>query len=143
MKKLIATLSLPLILGACQSTDEQVANVTETALVHHNWTLVRIDGENVQTGKNKPVANLEIGEKMSATGNAGCNNFFGQGELRNNQFRIKAMGMTMKMCKSEFMTMESVVAPVLGEWSDMSLTEETLVLKSSEHTLTFVLTDWK
>ncbi len=80
---------------------------------------------------------------MMANGNAGCNNFFGQAELKDNQFRIEKMGMTMKMCIDDAMNTEQAVSQTLSDWSDITLTKDSLVLKNSNHTLTFTLKDWK
>jgi heat shock protein HslJ len=79
---------------------------------------------------------------MTANGNAGCNNFFGQAELNDNQFRIEKMGMTMKMCDDASMGTEMAMSQVLTNWSDMTLTKDSLELKNDAHTLTFTLRDW-
>ncbi|WP_422128213.1 META domain-containing protein [Vibrio hannami] len=143
MKKLLAVFTLPLLITACQSNGDDEATITATDLQHHNWNLVQIDGTKFESQGNLPVANLEIGEKLSANGNAGCNNFFGQAELKDNQFRIQQMGMTQKMCMEEEMNVEMAMGVVLSDWSDMILTKDTLQLKSDKHTLTFELADWK
>lgn len=146
MKKLIAITTLPLLLAACQSTGAQndMANtITPQDLQHHNWELVQIDGETVNTPENMQPPRLEIGEKMTANGNAGCNNFFGQGELKDNKFRIPQMGMTMKMCQEGVMGTEMAFSKSLSEWNEISLTKESMTLTSESHTLTFTLSDWK
>lgn len=79
---------------------------------------------------------------MTANGHAGCNNFFGQGELKDNKFRIEKMGMTMKMCGEDAMNTEMTMSQVLTEWSDITLTKDSLELKNDAHTLTFTLRDW-
>jgi len=142
MKKQLAVLTIPFVLAACSSTGD-VAQVSADDLQHHNWTLTKIDREVYVTPDRMQAPNLEIGEKLTANGNAGCNNFFGQGELKNNQFRITGMGMTMKMCMGDAMKAEAVIAQSLAEWNDIVLTKENLVLKNSTHTLTFKLSDWK
>ncbi|XHF86269.1 META domain-containing protein [Vibrio sp. HN007] len=142
MKKLLAVVTLPLLMTACQSNGNNTV-ITEADLQHHNWNLVQIDGNDLKTQGNLAAANLEIGEKMTTNGNAGCNNFFGQGELVDNQFRIKQMGMTQKMCMEDSMEIEKTFSMVLSDWSDMSLTKDTLELKNENHTLTFKLSDWK
>jgi len=86
---------------------------------------------------------LEIGEKMTANGNAGCNNFFGQGELSDNKLRIQQMGMTMKMCMGNVMNTEKVLSKSLMDWNTIKLTKETMLLINKKHTLTFKLSDWK
>jgi heat shock protein HslJ len=142
LKTMITAISVPLLLTACVGNSEEVSVITAKDMQHHNWELVQIDGTNVVLGsENKPVR-LEIGENMTANGHAGCNNFFGQGELKDNQFRIDKMGMTMKMCDEASMNNEMVMSHVLTDWSEITLSNDSLELKNDTHTLTFVLRDW-
>ncbi|MGD8112735.1 META domain-containing protein [Vibrio sp. TRT 21S02] len=142
-KTLLAAITLPVLMTACASNGGDVKQITAQDLQHHNWELVSIDGKAIETSERQKAPRLEVGEKMTANGNAGCNNFFGQAELKNNQFRIEKMGMTMKMCIGDIMDVEQTVANTLMEWSDMTLTKDGLVLKNDAHTLTFKLNDWK
>ncbi|MGF1696182.1 META domain-containing protein [Vibrio kyushuensis] len=142
LKTLAAAISVPVLLTACVSNGEEGQVITSQDLQHHNWELVQIDGKDIAKGEdNKPVR-LEIGENMSANGHAGCNNFFGQAELNENQFRIERMGTTMKMCDEESMNTEMAMSQVLTDWSDITLTKDSLELKNDVHTLTFTLRDW-
>lgn len=146
MKKLIAVATLPILLAACQSTGNENAMakaITPQDLQHHNWELIQIDGEAIETPDNMQAPRLEIGEEMTANGNAGCNNFFGQGELDNNRFRIQQMGMTMKMCHNDVMGTEMTFSKSLSDWNEISLTNESMTLTNESHTLTFKLSDWK
>ncbi|ELB9420995.1 META domain-containing protein, partial [Vibrio parahaemolyticus] len=104
--------------------------------------LVQVDGKNIVLDENQKAARLEIGENLTANGNAGCNNFFGQAELKNNQLRIEKMGMTMKMCMEDQMKIENAMTQTLSNWSDITLTKDGLVLKNADHELTFTLRDW-
>ncbi|MCG9639705.1 META domain-containing protein [Vibrio sp. Isolate34] len=141
-KKLLAVAALPMMLAACTTTGDNAMKVTPTDLQHHNWELAQIDGKDIEKSENQATPRLEIGEKMTANGIAGCNNFFGQGELKDGQFRIKQMGMTMKMCQGSAMEIEQSVSATLSEWSDVTLTNDTLVLKNDVHTLTYTIRDW-
>lgn len=142
-KKLLAALSLPMLMTACASNGDDVKQITATDLQHHNWSLISVDGKAVTAEEGQALPNLEVGEKMTANGNAGCNNFFGQAELKDNQFRIEKMALTMKMCMGESMNVEQAFSQTLSDWSDMTLTKDSLVLKNEAHTLTFKLSDWK
>lgn len=142
-KTLLASLSLPILLSACTSSAENTNVITAQELQHHRWELSKIDGVNVTANPRNDRASLEIGEQMTANGNAGCNNFFGQGELKDDQFRIQKMGMTMKMCSEDAMKTELVVSQTLSEWADITLTKDSLTLRNDHHTLTYVLNDWK
>ncbi|MGR5092929.1 META domain-containing protein [Vibrio maritimus] len=145
-KKVLAAVALPVLMTACAANDakqeEPMKAVTAQDLQHHNWNLVQIDGNPITVTEQNQVPRLEIGEKMTANGNAGCNNFFGQGELKDGQFRIEKMGMTMKMCPGEAMDIERTVSQTLSDWSDITVTQNGLELKGEAHTLTFELKDW-
>ncbi|OCH22288.1 META domain-containing protein [Aliivibrio logei] len=145
MKKLLVAISLPVLMAACSSNGDMMTDATVSAdmLQHHNWQLTEVDGNAVATPEKMEAPRLEIGEKMTANGNAGCNNFFGQAELnKEGQFRIEKMGMTMKMCMGDAMTTEQAMSSTLSSWSDITLTKENLILKGQDHELTFTLRDW-
>ncbi|MBR9874956.1 MAG: META domain-containing protein [Vibrionaceae bacterium] len=142
LKTLVAAISLPVLMTACASNGDNVKEITAQDLQHHNWELVKIDGKNIELTERQKAPRLEIGENLTANGNAGCNNFFGQAELKDNQLRIEKMGMTMKMCIGDIMNVEQAMSSTLSDWSDITLTKGGLVLKNSEHELTFTLRDW-
>ena len=141
LKTLVAAISLPVLMTACASNGDNVKEITAQDLQHHNWQLVQIDGKNI-AAEERQAPRLEIGENLTANGNAGCNNFFGQAELKDNQLRIEKMGMTMKMCMEDQMKIEKVMSETLSDWSDITLTNEGLVVKNADHELTFELRDW-
>ncbi|EJC1445827.1 META domain-containing protein [Vibrio parahaemolyticus] len=142
LKTLVTAISLPVLMTACASNGDDVKEITAQDLQHHNWELVQVDGKNIVLDENQKAARLEIGENLTANGNAGCNNFFGQAELKNNQLRIEKMGMTMKMCMEDQMKIENAMTQTLSNWSDITLTKDGLVLKNAVHELTFTLRDW-
>ncbi len=142
LKTLVTAISLPVLMTACASNGDDVKEITAQDLQHHNWELVQVDGKNIVLDENQKAARLEIGENLTANGNAGCNNFFGQAELKNNQLRIEKMGMTMKMCMEDQMKIENAMTQTLSNWSDITLTKDGLVLKNADHELTFTLSDW-
>ncbi|BEI23336.1 META domain-containing protein [Vibrio fluvialis] len=140
-KSLLAAMAMPVLLAACASNGDDV-QITATDLQHHNWQLTQIDGQDIVKNEHYDAPRLEIGEKMMASGNAGCNNFFGQAELKDNRLRIEKMGMTMKMCIGDVMDTEQAVSQSLMDWNDVTLTKDTLTLKNDVHTLTFTLREW-
>ncbi|ELA9369768.1 META domain-containing protein [Vibrio parahaemolyticus] len=142
LKTLVTAISLPVLMTACASNGDDVKEITAQDLQHHNWELVQVDGKNIVLDENQKAARLEIGENLTANGNAGCNNFFGQAELKNNQLRIEKMGMTMKMCMEDQMKIENAMTQTLSNWSDITLTKDGLVLKNADHELMFTLRDW-
>ncbi|WP_154181250.1 META domain-containing protein [Vibrio furnissii] len=140
-KSLLAAMAMPVLLAACASNGDDV-QITTADLQHHNWQLTQIDGQDIVKNEHYDAPRLEIGEKMMASGNAGCNNFFGQAELKDNRLRIEKMGMTMKMCIGDVMDTEQAVSQSLMDWNDVTLTKDALTLKNDVHTLTFTLRDW-
>ena len=142
LKTLVAAISLPVLMTACASNGDNVKEITAQDLQHHNWQFVQIDGNNIELKERQKAPRLEIGENLTANGNAGCNNFFGQVELKDNQLRIEKMGMTMKMCMEDQMKIEKVMSESLSDWNDITLTNKGLVLKNTNHELTFELRDW-
>ncbi|EGQ9057203.1 META domain-containing protein [Vibrio parahaemolyticus] len=142
LKTLVTAISLPVLMTACANNGDDVKEITAQDLQHHNWELVQVDGKNIVLDENQKAARLEISENLTANGNAGCNNFFGQAELKNNQLRIEKMGMTMKMCMEDQMKIENAMTQTLSNWSDITLTKDGLVLKNADHELTFTLRDW-
>lgn len=120
LKTLVAAISLPVLMTACASNGDNVKKITAQDLQHHNWELVQIDGKNIELNERQKAPRLEIGENLTANGNAGCNNFFGQAELKDNQLRIEKMGMTMKMCIGDIMNVEQAMSSTLSDWSDIT-----------------------
>lgn len=140
MNKKLIMMVLPVVLGACSYSND-TDTIHKANLRHHNWTLVQIDNDTLTDLKNKP--HLEIGENMRATGFAGCNNFFGQSVLSEDQFKIEKMGMSQKMCFGEAMEVENILSGVLTQNSTITLSKKYLELDNGTHTLTFRLDDYK
>ncbi len=140
VKKQLAILTIPVLISACSSMHR--AQIHTQDLQHHKWELVKIDGKDVILKENEKLPTLEIGENLMANGNAGCNNFFGQGELKDDRFRIEHIAMTMQMCSDNAMQSEQAVSQTLSNWSDVTLSKETLTLRNDKHTLTYSLSDW-
>ncbi|MFH4663891.1 META domain-containing protein [Vibrio cidicii] len=141
-KTLLPAISLPLLLSACVSQGNSMTSISAQDLQHHHWQLSHIDGKALEENESTLIPRLEIGENLTANGFAGCNQFFGQAELKGTQLRIEKMGMTMKMCHEEQMHIEQVVSGTLTHWSEVTLTNETLTLKSAQHELVFTQRDW-
>lgn len=135
-KSLLAATVGALVLSGCANHGD--APITAKDLEGHRWQLVKIDDQAVKADPRNSTPFLQFSEKMMASGNAGCNDFFGQGELKkNNQFRIEKMSMTMKMCIGDVMDSEFSVQQSLGDWNKVTLKENVLTLKNDVHTLEF------
>jgi heat shock protein HslJ len=145
MYKKLAILSATLLISACSgmdNTNQDIVKVSKDTLRHHNWKLVKIDGKQINLSEGYKAPTLEIGEKMSANGGAGCNSFSGQGELEKNQLRILNVIMTRKMCPENVMDIEMAYIKALEKLNIIQLTSNSMELKSEKHTLTFQLKDW-
>ncbi|WP_181388377.1 META domain-containing protein [Vibrio albus] len=147
MNKKLMMLLMPVILGACTYSSTTASNntttISEAALQHHNWTLIQVDNHKLTDLQIKEKPNLEIGENMRATGFAGCNHFFGQSILRENQFKIEKMAISQKMCFGQVMGIENILSDTLTQYSTIILYEDYLKLHNGTHQLIFKLNDYK
>lgn len=138
MKRTTSTLALlaaPFILSACAITGSKV---TQEDLQHHHWNLVSI---NKQVVNSELKSDLAIGEQLKISGKAGCNRFFGEAKLDNNQLITPNLGGTMMACLDEAQEVEQAVLSTLGQGAKVSIQDQQLILKGKEHTLVYKLAD--
>jgi heat shock protein HslJ len=128
------------LLSACASTPSGTP-LTAESLQHHHWVLEQIDGQPVIAEKNRQP-DLEIGEKLRANGNAGCNRFMGQVEIQGQQLRISKMASTMMLCQAPQQDWEAAMTSTLSNWSQAELSAQQLRLKGAKHELVLRLSDW-
>ena len=115
---------------------------TQTELLHHHWVLEKMNGEVITMIDGSRTPTLEIGENFSIQGHTGCNEYHGQGELVENQFRVNNLAGTEKGCPPVAASLETVMNQVLSSWSEIGMTDsKRLVLKNSDHILDFALQD--
>ena len=138
--RILSVIALTTLLGACASTSPS-APLSAQSLQHHHWVLEKIDGLPLLAEKGK-APDLEIGEQLRANGSAGCNRYFGQVEVQGTQLRIKQMASTMMFCPPPRQDWERAMTSTLSEWSEATLSEQQLRLKSQQHELQFKLQDW-
>ena len=128
------------------ATANAVAQSTITAedLQHHRWVLESIDGEPLpEIDGNGKVPELDFAEKMTVTGNLGCNQMNGQAVLRDGFFLIEAMATTRMMCAPPWGDIELKLQILLGSESTATLdTDRNLTLASASGTLVYRLEDW-
>jgi heat shock protein HslJ len=117
--------------------------VTEGDLQHHRWVLETVNGEALDSKTlNNVIPELEIGEKMTASGNAGCNRFFGEASLHEDRFIIENAATTRMMCPPGQNDMEQLMLQLLGQESTLSIdADRNLFLKTDETYLKFRLED--
>ncbi len=139
-KRLLSVLVLPMMLTACASNgvvNSAPHKVTANEISNGSWELVQIDNQDVKLPEPFQAPNLELASDLAANGNAGCNRYFGQAELKDGQLRIEKMGMTMMLCPDEAMKVEQTFADSLADWNKVTVSDDTLTLTNAKHTLTF------
>ncbi|QBH96250.1 heat shock protein HslJ [Limnobaculum zhutongyuii] len=139
-------IALPFIISAvllsgCTLTDGNA--VKESDLLHHNFILTSVDGKNMaDTTKEKRPLNIEFGENMHVSG-AMCNRFMGQATLTNGVLTTKQLASTRMACIDEQISqLDQVIATTLNNGAKVTLDQGVLTLSSSQHTLTYKLSDW-
>lgn len=138
--RLVNVLTLGLLLGACASTPEGLP-LDPANLQHHHWALEQIDGQPVSAAKGQ-APDLEITQQLRAHGNAGCNGYFGQLQIQEQQLRINPMGSTQMACPAPQQDWENAMTSTLSQWSEATLSAQQLRLKGPQHELLFRLSDW-
>ncbi|ENY72356.1 META domain-containing protein [Aeromonas diversa] len=137
MNRPIMTLASLLLLTACSSI-----HPNQSDLMHHHWVLESLDGRPVQAERGQEP-DLEIGENFTVNGIAGCNRYFGMGNLEAGRFWVTSMGNTEMACLEPLGEIEQAVLLTLQEGASLTLTPEALHLAGKRHTLRYRLEDWK
>jgi heat shock protein HslJ len=134
----ISVLSFATLLTGCVTTaTSHSKTLTAQDLQTPRWSLVDIDGEDLNLAQHKKSPSLSVDEQMMATGRAGCNNYFGEAQLKGTQFRIFNLSSTMKLCLKNEMEVDNVVTSTLSDWSELEIDKGTLTLTTAKHVLTF------
>ncbi|PSV28282.1 MULTISPECIES: META domain-containing protein [unclassified Photobacterium] len=139
-KRLLSVLVLPLMLTACAGNSAMNSaphKVTANEISNGNWELVQIDHKALALQAPFQAPSLELSSDLAANGNAGCNRYFGQAELKDGQLRIEKMGMTMMLCPDDAMKVEQTFSKSLSDWNKVAISGDTLTLTNAKHTLTF------
>ncbi len=148
MKKILMSAAALCLIAACASEGSEMAkdlsNVTAQDLQHHNYVLTTIDGKTYRTAKNAMSPNIAFGEKMNISGQM-CNNYFGQGELKNNVLTAKGVGMTRKFCGDKILNqLDQQIGQLLDSGAKVALKDngQILVLSNEKTILEFKLKDY-
>ncbi|GAB6262326.1 META domain-containing protein [Photobacterium sp. CCB-ST2H9] len=139
-KHLLTAMGTALLLSACAGTGGSTASQSSGDLTQYEWELTKIDSQAVTVPSMGAVPTLGFENQTMAHGHSGCNRYFGNAELKDGQFRIEKMGMTMMACPEDAMKLEQVMSDTLSQWSKAELKGNTLTLSNSLHTLTFKAT---
>lgn len=128
------------VFGPCDDTNI----VTQGDLQHHRWILESINGVPLDLGEPAGMMpELDFGERMTVTGNTGCNRISGQATLREQYFLIEHLAFTRRTCAPQRDTIERTLLQVVGDESVIRIDRErNLILESDQALLRFRLRDW-
>lgn len=118
--------------------------VTEQDLQHHNYLLTSINGKAFATPDNAMSPNIEFGENMHVSGSM-CNNFFGQGQLKDGVLTATGVGMTRKFCADDTLnTLDHLISQLLEKGAKVILQNngQKLILSDNTTVLEFKLKDY-
>lgn len=134
-------ISITRVFGRCNETEI----VTQGDLQHHRWLLESIDNDSLDPGElYGMVPEIDFGARMTVSGNAGCNHFWGQAVLREQFIVIEHMGSTRRTCLPAQAEVERMVKQVLGNESVVTIgANRKLTLNSDSVVLRFRPFDWK
>lgn len=126
MKNIFLSLFAVAVLASCSSVATTKAGSKQPAIAGTHWVL----GENVKG--TAPTLNVEAGK---ITGNAGCNNYFGELIMNtsNGSFSAGNVGSTKKMCENmsveqNFLQMLSQANKYVVNGSTLELYRDNLLL---------------
>lgn len=145
MKRILismAVLTICLFLvSACgngEKAEDKPLPVTKESLMHHRYELVSVNGEAVTWER---VPEISFGEGFRVFGRV-CNQFFGEGELKDGKLFVSKMGSTKMLCPDEKLDgLETGLSQMLMEGVEISLNGNELVLKRGDMILTYALRD--
>jgi heat shock protein HslJ len=134
-------ISVTRVFGRCDETDI----VTQGDLQHHRWLLESIDDKPLDTAAlGGMIPEVDFGERMTVTGNTGCNGFTGRAVLREEFFVIERMASTRRACMGAQDEIERTVRQMLGSESVITIgADRQLILRSEQTMLRFRLFDWR
>ncbi|CAM3666134.1 MULTISPECIES: META domain-containing protein [Pseudoalteromonas] len=106
--KFISIIGAIMALSGCISTGK----VDTEALKYSAWQLQSINGQNItqlqsDAGLGEKPIDIRFIDALQVNGFAGCNRFFGEGEIVEGQLKVKNLGMTRKYCGEEIAQVES------------------------------------
>ncbi|SMY16528.1 META domain-containing protein [Photobacterium aquimaris] len=130
-KTLLTTLFIATILTGCASSPKNAANLVNT------WTVSSIDGytQPVDVLATKPKLQINKNFNVSYTG---CNTLTGKIRLTTQDLTTKNLVSTQKMCiQNEQATVDGFVKQMLTGPSKFLVNNNTLILSSDNHTVTF------
>ncbi|CAM4175507.1 META domain-containing protein [Pseudoalteromonas ostreae] len=122
-----------LIIGLCIGCSS-TGTVTSEQLKYTKWQLSRVDGLAIPASYS---ASLSFIEALQVNGFAGCNKFFGEGQLDDNHLTVNKLGMTRKSCGDKLDEFEQQFLNALKQGVPLQIQGQQLVL-NGEQTFAFI-----
>lgn len=122
-----------LIIGLCIGCSS-TGTVTSEQLKYTKWQLSRVDGLAIPASYS---ASLSFIEALQVNGFAGCNKFFGEGQLNDNHLTVNKLGMTRKSCGDKLDEFEQQFLNALKQGVPLQIQDQQLVL-NGEQTFAFI-----
>lgn len=131
MKRLAVPLLFVLFCLGCSST----STVTSEQLKYTQWQLSKVNGLSLDVSQS---ASMRFIEAMQINGFAGCNKFFGEAVLTDDDsIVVYKLGMTRKSCGEKADELERSLLTALREGAAIKLEGEQLTLQGT-HRFTFI-----
>ena len=128
----ILTLCVAFLLTGCQSTSQRLNN----KIKFNQYQLIELDNV-VLTDV---AIQISFSNDLRVHGFAGCNRFFGQGLITDNQFKIEQLGMSRKLCKPLINQKEELIINTLSQIASLKVEHDQLIIAGRHH-LTFKRVD--
>ncbi|XQF93087.1 META domain-containing protein [Pseudoalteromonas espejiana] len=122
-----------LLIGLCIGCTA-TGTVTSEQLKYTQWQLSKVDGLAIPASY---TASMSFIEALQVNGFAGCNKFFGEGELEDSNISINKLGMTRKSCGTNIDEFEQQFLQALREGAQLTMQGQQLVMQG-EQTFVFI-----
>ena len=136
MKKTMLLLLGAMALTGCSNASHTGNQPDAGKLANRLFALTSVDGQAV-TPREGMKPGISFGENLKVSG-VMCNRFFGQGKLEQGRLFVPQLASTRMMCSdAQLNQWEQTLSAVLVQGAEVKLTEQTLTLTGSGHTLVY------
>lgn len=139
MKKLILLpfFIIALFTISCKSTNSSTIKMDTPDFDRDEvWQLVSINQKAVRYAEDQEKITLQLNpESKNISGNAGCNNYFGQYKYAEPQISFSHVGCTQMLCPDAIMSLEEQYLPLLNKVTKCEITAYTLTLYQGDKIL--------
>lgn len=122
-----------LVIGLCVGC-VSTGTVTNEQLKYTQWQLSSVDGLAISPSYNASISFIDA---LQVNGFAGCNKFFGEGQLTDSQLSVSRLGMTRKSCGAELDELEQQLLQTLKQGALVKIELQQLFMQG-EQTFVFI-----